>query len=138
MARDLELRRSRYPNRCPAASGGRLRSAGFVGQDAAPKTAHLSLYRTRSARPTPYKVELGRSNLLTNLAMTLLATFERHGMSVPVEVPIGLTSEYVNDFSRKSLLLAFLKENELPSGPLPAIPERLRIGLAPALNTVDR
>jgi len=66
------------------------------------------------------------------------ATFERRGMSVPNEVPMGLTHEFAHDSSRQSLWLAFLKKNELPPEPLPAIVERLRVGLTPALNIVDR
>ncbi|MDE2003440.1 MAG: nucleotidyl transferase AbiEii/AbiGii toxin family protein [Betaproteobacteria bacterium] len=72
------------------------------------------------------------------LAQAIKATFERHGMSVPDAVPIGLTHEFAHDSSRQSLWLAFLKKNELPPEPLPAIVERLRVALAPALNIVDR
>ena len=62
------------------------------------------------------------------------ATFERRGMSVPDAVPIGLTDEFAHDSSRQSLWLAFLKKNELLPEPLPAIVDRLRSALAPALN----
>ena len=80
-------------------------------------------------------VLLERETLDTDLlAQAIKATFERRGMSVPDAVPIGLTDEFAHDSSRQSLWLAFLKKNELPSEPLPAIVDRLRSALAPALN----
>jgi predicted nucleotidyltransferase component of viral defense system len=72
------------------------------------------------------------------LAQAIKATFERRGMSRPDAVPIGLTDEFAHDSSRQSLWLAFLKKNDLPSEPLLAIVERLRVALAPALHTIDR
>lgn len=84
-------------------------------------------------------VLLERETLDTDLlAQAIKATFERRGMSVPNEVPIGLTDEFAHDSSRQSLWLAFLKKNGLPPEPLPAIVERLRVALAPALDIVDR
>ena len=68
------------------------------------------------------------------LAQAIKATFERRGLSVPDAVPIGLTDEFAHDSSRQSLWLAFLKKNELLPEPLPAIVDRLRSALAPALN----
>lgn len=80
-------------------------------------------------------VLLERETLDTDLlAQAIKATFERRGMSVPDAVPIGLTNEFAHDSSRQSLWLAFLKKNELPPEPLPAIADRLRSALAPALN----
>ena len=80
-------------------------------------------------------VLLERETLDTDLlAQAIKATFERRGMSVPDAVPIGLTDEFAHDSSRQSLWLAFLKKNELHSEPLPAIVDRLRSALAPALN----
>ncbi len=82
-------------------------------------------------------VLLERETLDTDLlAQAIKATFERRGMSVPDAVPIGLTDEFAHDSSRQSLWLAFLKKNELHSKPLPAIVDRLRSALAPALNRV--
>lgn len=84
-------------------------------------------------------VLLERETLGTELlAKAIKATFERRGMSVPNAIPIGLTNEFAHDSSRQSLWLAFLKKNELPPEPLPAIVERLRVALASALNTADR
>lgn len=80
-------------------------------------------------------VLLERETLDTDLlARAIKATFERRGMSVPNAVPIGLTDEFAHDSSRQSLWLAFLKKNELLPEPLPAIVDRLRSALAPALN----
>ena len=80
-------------------------------------------------------VLLERETLDTDLlAQAIKATFERRGMSVPDAVPIGLTDEFAHDPSRQSLWLAFLKKNELLPEPLPAIVDRLRSALAPALN----
>ena len=80
-------------------------------------------------------VLLERETLDTDLlAQAIKATCERRGMSVPDAVPIGLTDEFAHDSSRQSLWLAFLKKNELPPEPLPAIVDRLRSALAPALN----
>lgn len=80
-------------------------------------------------------VLLERETLDTDLlAQAIKATFERRGMPVPDAEPIGLTDEFAHDSSRQSLWLAFLKKNELPPEPLPAIVDRLRWALAPALN----
>ncbi len=80
-------------------------------------------------------VLLERENLDTELlAQAIKATFERRGMSVPDALPVGLTDEFAHDASRQSLWLAFLKKNELLPEPLPAIVDRLRSALAPALN----
>jgi hypothetical protein len=57
------------------------------------------------------------------LAKAIKATFERRGMAVPDELPIGLTDEFAHDASRQSLWLAFLKKNELAPEPLAAIVE---------------
>ncbi|BAO81311.1 hypothetical protein SRAA_1457 [Serpentinimonas raichei] len=80
-------------------------------------------------------VLLERETLDTDLlAQAIKATFERRGMSVPNAVPLGLTDEFAHNSSRQALWLAFLKKNELPPKPLPAIVDRLRSALAPALN----
>ena len=80
-------------------------------------------------------VLLERETLDTDLlAQAIKATFERRCISVPDAVPIGLTDEFAHDPSRQSLWLAFLKKNELLPEPLPAIVDRLRSALAPALN----
>jgi predicted nucleotidyltransferase component of viral defense system len=68
------------------------------------------------------------------LARAIRATFERRGMAVPRELPIGLSDEFAQDPSRQSLWLAFLEKNALAPDPLPAIVERLRSALTHALN----
>ncbi|MDT7517023.1 nucleotidyl transferase AbiEii/AbiGii toxin family protein [Rhodoferax mekongensis] len=88
-------------------------------------------------------VLLERETLDTDLlARAIKATFERRGMAAPGALRggmfVGLTDEFAQDVSRQALWLAFLKKNELPPEPLPAIVGRLSVGLAPALNTVTR
>ena len=72
------------------------------------------------------------------LAKAIRATFEQRGMAVPGALPIGLSDEFAHDPSRQALWLTFLKKNDLAPEPLPAVVERLRVALAPALNTVGR
>jgi predicted nucleotidyltransferase component of viral defense system len=72
------------------------------------------------------------------LAKAIRATFERRGMSVSDAVPVGLTDEFAHDSSRQSLWLAFLRKNSLEPEPLPAVVDRLRLALAPALKTLGR
>ncbi len=72
------------------------------------------------------------------LARAIKATFERRGMAVPVERPVGLTDEFAHDASRQALWQAFVKKNELAPEPLSAIVERLRAALEPALIQAAR
>ncbi|WP_026437664.1 nucleotidyl transferase AbiEii/AbiGii toxin family protein [Acidovorax sp. JHL-9] len=72
------------------------------------------------------------------LAKAIRATFERRGMAVPGALPIGLSDEFAHDPSRQALWLTFLKKNELAPEPLPAVVDRLRVALAPALNSDGR
>lgn len=67
------------------------------------------------------------------LQRAVQATFERRGMALPAKLPVGLTDEFAQDSSRKLLWQAFLRKNELAFEPLPAIVQRLRTGLEPAL-----
>jgi hypothetical protein len=71
------------------------------------------------------------------LAQAIKATFERRGMAAPVALPVGLTEEFGNDVSRQALWLAFLKKNELPSEPLPAIVGRLRVAFSGVLLSIQ-
>jgi predicted nucleotidyltransferase component of viral defense system len=68
------------------------------------------------------------------LAQAIKATFERRGMAVPAELPVGLTDEFAHDASRQALWQSFVKKNELDPEPLAAIVGRLRLALEPALN----
>jgi len=68
------------------------------------------------------------------LALAIKATFERRGMAVPAELPVGLTDEFAHDVSRQALWQSFVRKNELDPESLPAIVGRLRLALEPALN----
>lgn len=68
------------------------------------------------------------------LAQAIKATFERRGMAVAAELPVGLTDEFAHDASRQALWQAFVKKNELAPEPLAAVVDRLRAALEPALN----
>ena len=97
--------------------------------------AQLGMTNSRLKDYFDLSVLLERETLDTDLlAQAIKATFERRCISVPDAVPIGLTDEFAHDPSRQSLWLAFLKKNELLPEPLPAIVDRLRSALAPALN----
>lgn len=72
------------------------------------------------------------------LAQAIKATFERRGMAVPAELPVGLTDEFAHDASRQALWQPFVKKNELDPEPLAAIVGRLRLALEPALNRAAR
>ena len=72
------------------------------------------------------------------LAQAIRATFERRGMAVPTELPVGLTDEFAHDASRQALWQSFVKKNELNPEPLAAIVGRLRLALEPALNRAAR
>lgn len=72
------------------------------------------------------------------LTQATKATFERRGMDVPTELPVGLTDEFAHDPSRQALWQAFLKKNELAPEPLATIVDRLRAALEPALNRAAR
>lgn len=67
------------------------------------------------------------------LTQAIRATFERRGMAVPTELPVGLTDEFAHDASRQALWQSFVKKNELDPEPLAAIVGRLRLALEPAL-----
>lgn len=72
------------------------------------------------------------------LASAIKATFERRGMAVPAELPVGLTDEFAHDASRQALWQAFVKKNELAPEPLAATVDRLRAALEPALTRAAR
>ena len=68
------------------------------------------------------------------LAQAIKATFERRGMAVPAELPVGLTDEFAHDVSRQALWQSFVRKNELDPEPLASIVGRLRLTLEPALK----
>jgi predicted nucleotidyltransferase component of viral defense system len=99
--------------------------------------ALLGMTNSRMKDYLDLSVLLDRETLDTDLlAQALKATFERRGMAVPVEWPVGLTNEFAHDPSRKALWQAFIKKNELALEPLSTIVDRLRVALEPALRRV--
>lgn len=97
--------------------------------------ALLGMTNTRLKDYFDLSVVLERENLdLTLLTAAIKATFERRGMAIAETLPIGLTDEFAHDVSRQALWLAFLKMNDLPPEPLPAVIARLSTALAPALS----
>jgi len=84
-------------------------------------------------------VLLERETLDTDvLAQAIKATFERRGMTVPADLPVGLTDKFAHDHSRQALWRAFIKKNELVPESLVAIVDRLRTALEPVLNRAAR
>ena len=97
--------------------------------------ALLGMTNSRLKDYLDVSVLLERETLDTDLlAQAIKATFERRGMAVPDDLPIGLTDEFAHDASRQSLWQRFLKTNELEPAPLPVIVDRLRSTLELALN----
>lgn len=72
------------------------------------------------------------------LAKAIRATFERRGMAVPVELPVGLTDEFAQDSSRRALWQALLKKNGLVLEPLDDVVSRLRSALMPVMDRMAR
>ena len=68
------------------------------------------------------------------LAQAIKAPFDRRGMAVPIELPVGLTDEFAQDPSRQALWRTFIKKNELALEPLSSVVDLLRITLGKALN----
>lgn len=84
-------------------------------------------------------VLLERESLDTDLlAQAIKATFERRGMALPDQLPVGLTDEFAHDASRQALWQAFVRKNELAPEPLAAIVGRLRAALGSVLNRARR
>lgn len=101
--------------------------------------ALLGMTNSRVKDYSDLSVLLERETLDADLlAQAIKATFERRGMTVPAELPVGLTDEFAHDASRQALWQAFVKKNELALEPLAAIVDRLRAALEPALNRAAR
>lgn len=97
--------------------------------------AVLGMTNSRLKDYLDLSVLLDREALDPNtLATAIAATFMRRGMTVPTELPIGLSDEFANDTSRQALWRAFLKKNEMTAVPLTDIVNALRVKLQPALN----
>ena len=101
--------------------------------------ALLGMTNSRAKDYFDLSVLLERETLDADLlAQAIKATFERRGMAVPTELPVGLTDEFAHDTSRQALWQSFVKKNELASEPLAAIVVRLRTALESALNRAVR
>lgn len=74
---------------------------------------------------------------LRTLSAAIAATFSRRSTALPNAVPIGLTEEFASDASRQAMWMAFLRKNELPLTPLPAVVASLRAALWPALVSAN-
>lgn len=97
--------------------------------------ALLGMTNSRMKDYLDLSVLLDRETLDTDLlAQALKATFERRGMAVPAELPVGLTDEFAHDPSRQALWQAFINKNALALEPLSTIVDRLRVALGTALN----
>ena len=84
-------------------------------------------------------VMLDRESLNMNtLAQAISATFTRRGMTVPTELPTGLSDEFAADPSRQALWTAFVKKNDLAMVPLADVVARIRSALEPAIGLAAR
>ena len=96
--------------------------------------ALLGMTNTRLKDYLDLSVLLSREVLEAGtLAAAIAATFVRRGMTVPTQVPIGLSDEFANDATRQALWRAFLQKNALAITPLPDTVLALRAQLQPAL-----
>ncbi|MCO5122063.1 MAG: hypothetical protein M9951_20825 [Burkholderiaceae bacterium] len=59
-------------------------------------------------------------------------------MTVPRDLPIGLTDEFAHDLSRQGLWRSFVRKNDLDPESLANIVGKLRSALEPALNRAAR
>lgn len=101
--------------------------------------AVLGMANSRMKDYLDLSVLLERESLdIDLLAQAVKATFERRGMHVPTELPIGMSDEFANDTSRQMLWKAFLKKNDLAPVPLTAIVMKLRAMFEPMLHRVGR
>ena len=97
--------------------------------------ALLGMANTRMKDYLDLRVILEREALdEATLARAIAATFERRGMAVPAELPIGLSDEFATDTSRQHLWQAFLNKNQLSAMPLVMVVDALRTRLKIALQ----
>ena len=84
-------------------------------------------------------VMLDRESLNMNtLAQAISATFTRRGMTVPTDLPMGLSDEFAADPSRMALWAAFVKKNDLAMMPLADVVTRIRSALEPTIGLAAR
>jgi len=80
-------------------------------------------------------VMLNRESLNMNtLAQAISATFTRRGMTIPTDLPLGLSDEFTADPSRQALWTAFVRKNDLAMIPLAEVVTRIRSALEPAIG----
>jgi hypothetical protein len=79
-------------------------------------------------------VERERLDIPT-LACAIRATFARRHTAIPSDWPIGLSDAFGADATRQALWSAFLRKNQLPADRLPDVVTRLRVALAPVLQS---
>lgn len=101
--------------------------------------ALLGMANTRLKDYFDLSVMLDRETLDPNmLATAITATFSRRGMTVPADLPVGLSDEFANDATRQALWRAFLKKNELASMQLPDLVMSLVTRLQPILMQANQ
>ena len=84
-------------------------------------------------------VMLDRESLNMNtLAQAISATFTRRDMTVPTDLPMGLSDEFAADPSRQALWAAFMRKNDLAMIPLADVVIRIRTALEPAMGLAAR
>ncbi|MES2933659.1 MAG: nucleotidyl transferase AbiEii/AbiGii toxin family protein [Pseudomonadota bacterium] len=95
----------------------------------------LGMTNTRLKDYFDLSIVLDRETLdMHTLASAIAATFKRREMAVPLQLPIGLSDEFADDFSRQALWQAFLRKNGLPIVPLPDVVLAIRHSLMSALG----
>ena len=101
--------------------------------------AHLGMTNSRVKDYLDLWVMLDRESLNMNtLAQAISATFTRRGMTVPTDLPMGLSDEFAADPSRLALWAAFVKKNDLAMIPLADVVTRIRSALEPAIGLAAR
>lgn len=97
--------------------------------------ALLGMSNTRLKDYLDLSIILEREGLAPDiLAGAIAATFRRRAMTVPAQLPTGLSAEFANDASRQALWRAFLKKNLLAAAPLPELVALLGAALEPVLQ----
>ena len=102
-------------------------------------TALLGMTNSRVKDYLDLWVMLDRESLdATILAQAIFATFTRRGMTVPTELPIGLSDEFSADPSRQALWTAFFRKSDLAMIPLAEVVARIRSAFGPAIGLAAR
>lgn len=70
------------------------------------------------------------------LSRAVASTFERRRTSMPDNIPIGLTDEFIQDAQKEKQWEAFLRKNALEKTPLATVVGELREFLLPVLSAI--